>query len=130
MEKIVLDKPCTASWNGMRKTETGRFCQVCTTTVHDYSNKNSEEIAGMISDISSRKICARFNEEHVIILQKQNPQPAAKRFISLALIAVLMFFGCKTKKKTVYGAPRVVDFNEGPHKTEHTKTPGLPSERR
>jgi hypothetical protein len=117
MKKIVIDKPCSVNWNSMKKIDGGRFCEVCNREVWDYSNKSADEIAQMIENLSTINFCAKYNVEHVIVLDKRHSQTHITRYLAAFSFAILMLFGCKTKKKTVYSSGRFLD-DESPKKTE------------
>ncbi len=116
MKKIIIDKPCSVKWNSMKKIDGGRFCGVCNHEVRDYSNKSANEIAEMIEELSTQSLCAKFKTEHVIVPDGGQPQTLISRYLAVAVITVLMLFGCKSKKRTTtYGNPR---YLEDTQKTE------------
>jgi hypothetical protein len=120
MKKIIIDKPCTVKWGSMKKIDAGRFCSVCRQEVRDYSNKSAAEITEMIEELSNQKFCAKFNEDHVIVLDNNRRETPIFRYFAASIMTVLLLFGCKTKKKTVYSSPRFMSFDDSP-KTEQTR---------
>lgn len=61
--KININKPCPENWDMMSLAEKGRFCDVCSKNVHDFTMSSDEE---MISEIFKNKnICGKFNEEQL-----------------------------------------------------------------
>lgn len=121
MKQIIIDQPCKVSWKGMKKVDGGRFCDVCCHEVRDYSHKTAAEISAMSEELSTQKFCARFNREHVVVLNNDTTILPSGRILAAMLLAILMFFGCKTKKKTVYSSPRFQSLNDDPQKIEHVQ---------
>jgi hypothetical protein len=120
MKKIIIDKPCSIKWSSMKKIEGGRFCDVCDREVRDYSNKSADEIAQITERLSTINFCAKYNVEHVIVLDKGQSQSRIASYLTAFSLAILVLFGCKTKKKTVYSSGRFLD-DESPKKTEQKK---------
>lgn len=56
--QLNLAKPCSENWNNMEANEKGRFCDVCSKTVIDFTKLSNEEIIAKISK-SNQGICAR-----------------------------------------------------------------------
>lgn len=58
--KITIPRPCHENWDSMAAAEKGKFCSVCSKTVHDFSNKE------LINTFDSDKdICGRFREDQL-----------------------------------------------------------------
>lgn len=56
--KVTIPKPCHENWSTMTPEEKGRFCQVCSKSVRDFTNASDQEI---IDDLSQNpNICANF----------------------------------------------------------------------
>ena len=56
--KVTIPKPCHENWATMTPEEKGRFCQVCSRSVRDFTNASDLEI---INDLSQNpNICANF----------------------------------------------------------------------
>ncbi len=56
--KVTIPKPCHENWATMTPEEKGRFCQVCSKSVRDFTNASDLEI---INDLSQNpNICANF----------------------------------------------------------------------
>ncbi|KMQ64716.1 hypothetical protein ACM46_10775 [Chryseobacterium angstadtii] len=58
--KITIPKPCHENWEMMTPDEKGRFCSVCSKTVHDFTSASDQEIIEVFSH-SSEVICGNFN---------------------------------------------------------------------
>jgi len=56
--KVTIPKPCHENWATMTPEEKGRFCQVCSKSVRDFTNASDLEI---MNDLSQNpNICANF----------------------------------------------------------------------
>jgi len=56
--KIQISKPCHENWDAMTSNEKGRFCEVCTKTVTDFTNSSDEELYQEMK--SNSNICGNF----------------------------------------------------------------------
>ncbi|WP_160137604.1 hypothetical protein [Chryseobacterium sp. c4a] len=61
--KITIPKPCHENWNNMTPDEKGKFCTVCSKTVHDFTRFSDEELINSFD--SSENICGRFREDQL-----------------------------------------------------------------
>lgn len=55
---IRIPEPCHEDWNQMTPTEQGRFCQVCTKEVLDFTKITDEELVKKV--YNNEKLCGRF----------------------------------------------------------------------
>jgi hypothetical protein len=55
---IQIPEPCHEDWNKMTATKKGKFCQVCTKEVIDFTAKSDEEIIKLLSN--QENTCGRF----------------------------------------------------------------------
>lgn len=111
IEKIIIEKPCNASWNNMATTKDGRHCSLCNTNVIDFSNMALEDIHDYFRKRDGEKICGKFHNRHLAysnkwfaFLNKIESFFYKTKFkkVALGLIYVLLFLtGCKTKKQTM-----------------------------
>ncbi|WP_288458801.1 TonB-dependent receptor plug domain-containing protein [uncultured Chryseobacterium sp.] len=62
--KITIPKPCHENWELMTPEDKGRFCEVCSKTVRDFTNASDEEIINVFST-TSENICGNFNESQL-----------------------------------------------------------------
>lgn len=58
--KIVIENPCSQSWDAMEADTIGRFCQSCQKSVIDFSSKSDTEIKTFLKDKQGENICGRF----------------------------------------------------------------------
>jgi len=56
--KVTIPKPCHENWATMTPEEKGRFCQVCSKSVRDFTNSSDLEIMNDLSQ--NQNICANF----------------------------------------------------------------------
>jgi len=61
--KITIPKPCHENWASMTSEEKGRFCQVCSKSVRDFTNASDQEIIDDLSQNSN--ICANFRVDQL-----------------------------------------------------------------
>lgn len=57
---VQIPEPCHEDWNKMNPTEKGKFCNVCTKEVIDFSAESDEEIVTYFS--KNGNVCGRFHE--------------------------------------------------------------------
>ncbi|NOS93259.1 MAG: hypothetical protein HOP30_15170 [Cyclobacteriaceae bacterium] len=60
-QKIKITFECHQDWEQMRASGNGRFCEFCSKSVHDFSNKSKIEI----SKIGKEELCGMFLTEQV-----------------------------------------------------------------
>ncbi len=66
MQLIVrIPEPCHEDWNKMQPDEKGRFCNVCTKSVYDFSNKTDSEIISIIKENSGQQLCGHFKKSQL-----------------------------------------------------------------
>ncbi len=117
MQKAIIEikKPCRVDLNSMIPDEKGRFCNVCQTSVIDFTQKSTEEITSYFKTYKSEKTCGIFNSE---IVQTGNMPDGIisylyhkkLKFVAVLITGLLILTGCKTKKHvTSYGTPRLLD---------------------
>ncbi|WP_297984262.1 hypothetical protein [uncultured Chryseobacterium sp.] len=61
--KLSIPKPCHENWDVMPPDEKGKFCSVCSKSVHDFTCSSDEEIVAAFS--RSENVCGRFNENQL-----------------------------------------------------------------
>ncbi|HEY1045505.1 MAG TPA: hypothetical protein VGF79_03640 [Bacteroidia bacterium] len=71
--KLSIPKPCHENWDKMSAAEKGRFCDVCSKTVMDFTQMKTNEIITYISK-SNETVCGRVNTRTLMI-----PEEGAKR---------------------------------------------------
>lgn len=61
--KVTIPTPCHENWAAMTPEDKGRFCQVCSKSVRDFTNATDQEI---LNDISSNpNICGNFRVDQL-----------------------------------------------------------------
>lgn len=61
--KVTIPKPCHANWEAMTPNEKGRFCQLCSMNVRDFTNSSDMEI---IEDLSGESdTCGNFRVDQL-----------------------------------------------------------------
>lgn len=118
---IEIKKPCEVNLHSMPLDSKGRFCSVCQTTVIDFTQKSTHEIASYFQTYKSEKVCGIFKSE--IVMTDNNFDNLISylhskklRFVAVLITGVLILTGCKTKKHTgtTYGGPRFLDEKMNP----------------
>jgi len=61
--KITIPKPCHENWTIMTHEEKGRFCQVCSKSVRDFTTATDMEIMADLSE--NPNICASFRSDQL-----------------------------------------------------------------
>jgi len=61
--KITIPKPCHENWATMTPEEKGRFCQVCSKSVRDFTNATDMEIMEDLTE--NPNICASFRPDQL-----------------------------------------------------------------
>lgn len=126
---VQIPEPCHEDWNKMSTTEKGKFCQVCTKEVIDFSAKSDEEIIKLLSN--DENVCGRFqisqlNRELIADRKKRN------HWLSYAasfLVPMLVFSQGKPKigKTKLQNQPTYTSLNISSldRKTENTASQNL-----
>ncbi len=60
---VQIPKPCHENWNQMSPTEKGKFCNVCTKEVVDFTSNSDEEIIRYLSNHGN--LCGRFRSSQL-----------------------------------------------------------------
>ena len=61
--KVTIPKPCHENWAAMTPEEKGRFCQVCSKSVRDFTTATDLEIMAELSE--NPNICASFRVDQL-----------------------------------------------------------------
>lgn len=101
---ITIPEPCHESWDAMTPTEKGRFCQLCTKEVIDFTKLSDEQIIKHLN--SNGTICGRFSEKQLnkelTLTRKKHPNYFSFLFSGLFSFALL-----HTVPVVAQGKPRV-----------------------
>lgn len=75
-----IHTPCTQDWFSMEVTDTGRYCQVCSKNVIDFTNQSNADIFKTIND-SKERICGRIWENQ-LTLSKNLQNDTSQKILS------------------------------------------------
>ncbi len=78
-KSLHIAEPCHENWGNMSPTEKGKFCQVCTKEVMDFTSKSKEEIIEHIEQ-STTSICGRFHADQLDSCGPTTSATAKKKF--------------------------------------------------
>lgn len=112
MKNIQIPNPCSENWEIMSLREKGRFCEVCSKCVIDFTQKQQEEINQIFIENKNTSICGRFYS-HQLFDNKANKTDRIKnRFftyipsyfqnnrIILTVFSLILFLtGCSKQKE-------------------------------
>ncbi|KUJ50530.1 hypothetical protein [Chryseobacterium sp. JAH] len=62
---IRIDKPCSESPEKMQNIPDGKFCNLCSKKVTDFSNMTYHEISNILTESTEDKICGLFIKENL-----------------------------------------------------------------
>ena len=91
---LRLDNPCRENWDKMTPSEQGRFCDLCSKDVIDFTELSPLEIAETLKNTKGR-ICARIRENQLnmpLAILKEKPKyqiPYANVATGLMLVSAL-----------------------------------------
>lgn len=77
---IKITNPCSEKWEDMKEFSQGRFCEICSKNVFDFTEHTDEEIQNFFKNKNGAKICGRISLSSF-----------SKAGIGLVLIANLSF---------------------------------------
>lgn len=112
MKNISIPNPCSENWEMMSLQEKGRFCEVCSKCVIDFTQKQPEEINQIFIENKNTNICGRFYS-HQISNNKTNKTDQIKdtffkyipsyfqnnRIILTVFSLILFLAGCSKQKE-------------------------------
>lgn len=93
---ISVPKPCNEDWNAMTPEGVGRFCNVCTKTVTDFTGMTAVEIQTYLQLNGGQQICGRFKTEqldNIIIRIPEKVLFSQTQFRKIFLLALLVTMG-------------------------------------
>jgi hypothetical protein len=68
---LAIPKPCSQTWEQMKPTELGGFCQHCSTEVIDFTKMSTEELQRYFSHITG-EVCGRLDSSQLEQLNRLN----------------------------------------------------------
>jgi hypothetical protein len=88
--KLTIPKPCSENWDAMQDITKGKFCNLCSKQVIDFTNFTDEQIIQYFEQ--QGETCGRLTQKQIdrinLLLQKQsNDQPNLWRIFAWALSA-------------------------------------------
>lgn len=104
--KISIPEPCHEDWAKMTATEKGKFCDVCTKEVFDFTSKTDEELVKFVS--KNKSACGRFNKSQLnreVKLERKSSYSLAPFAASLLLPLTLFSNNLKNKDTTTSEKP-------------------------
>lgn len=60
MKKINIINPCPENWDNMQDTKEGKFCEVCSRCVIDFTEKTDQEIKEIIDQTKGKRVCGKI----------------------------------------------------------------------
>lgn len=113
--KLTIPKPCHEDWDKMTPNQKGRFCDLCSKTVMDFTGKTPEEIKTYLIENKGQRVCGRFKRSQLDSIVIQIPdetftyQLSFQKMFILALLLTMgtILFSCKTDKGKVQKIKKV-----------------------
>ena len=62
---VRIPEPCHEDWNKMNPDTKGKFCNSCSKSVFDFSNKTDTEIKDILLEYKDQKVCGHFKKSQV-----------------------------------------------------------------
>ena len=59
--KAIIKEPCDKKWNELHPNDRGAFCNACSKTVVDFTEKSNEEIVEYLRTSSEKNVCGRIS---------------------------------------------------------------------
>lgn len=94
---ITIPEPCHEDWNKMLPDEKGKFCNSCSKSVFDFSNKSDSEIKDILMANKDQKVCGHFKKTQINrplnITIDLNNLPSNMSITKMFTIALFITFG-------------------------------------
>jgi hypothetical protein len=75
--KIKIQNPCSEIWETMTDIPEGKFCEICSKKVWDFTEKSSEEIENIL--LENPKLCGRISGD-ILLMILMLPQVILSRY--------------------------------------------------
>jgi hypothetical protein len=62
---VRIPEPCHEEWNNMKPDAKGKFCNSCSKSVFDFSNKTDTEIRDILIEYKDQKVCGHFKKTQI-----------------------------------------------------------------
>jgi len=105
---IKIPEPCHEDWAKMTATEKGKFCNICTKEVIDFTSKNDEELVKILT--KSKNTCGRVKKSQLnreVSLERKSGQSLAPLAASMLLPLTLFSNNPKTSTDSLSEKPMV-----------------------
>ncbi|NLR91401.1 carboxypeptidase-like regulatory domain-containing protein [Flammeovirga agarivorans] len=92
---LKIDTPCKENWDNMSLNEKGRFCEICSKTLIDFTQKNGSQIIKEINN--NENLCVRLTSEQERIpfveikKNNENKLPYSNVAVGLMIVTSLSF---------------------------------------
>ncbi len=94
---IRIPEPCHEDWNTMQPDAKGKFCNLCSKSVFDFSNKTDIEIRDILIEYKDQKVCGHFKKTQIDrplnIKINLNDLPRNISATKVFVIAIFLVFG-------------------------------------
>jgi hypothetical protein len=123
---VRIPEPCHEDWNKMLPDEKGKFCNSCSKSVFDFSNKTDTQIKDILMAHKDQKVCGHFKKTQIdrplnfkIDLKDLPKNKSVTKMFTIALFISFgtLLFSCTDKFGKTVGEISIV----APDKTENTQ---------
>src|ERR1700741_493707 len=94
---IRIPEPCHEDWNPRGPDAKGKFCNSCSKSVFDFSNKTDAEVKNILMEYKDQKVCGHFKKSQVDrplnIKVNLNELPRNVSATKAFVIALFLVFG-------------------------------------
>ena len=94
---VRIPEPCHEDWNTMQPDAKGKFCNSCSKSVFDFSNKTDAEIRDILMENQNQKVCGHFKKSQIDrplnIKINLNDLPKNMSITKAFAIALFLVFG-------------------------------------
>ncbi len=115
---IPIPNPCDAAWDEMHDHGHHRFCDHCTTDVHDLSSLTQDEAMALLEARKDEHLCVRYAHHEGEVFFKDSTSPVwrlsrqlegAKALLAAAALVVpLLAAGCESETSNTDSNPEAV----------------------
>ena len=110
MKKFSIPNPCHENWESMSPQDKGRFCDVCSKCVYDFTKKSNSEISQILNENSH--VCGRLRKSQLYsknLVQKWayqfNEFISSRNYKSSVIIGfasiLLLITGCRKREACI-----------------------------
>lgn len=115
---VRIPEPCHEDWNTMQPDVKGKFCNSCSKSVFDFSNKTDIEIKDILKEHQNQKVCGHFKKSQIdrplnikidLYSLPKNISIAKAFAIALFLVFGTFLFSCTDDKGQKVGEIELVN---------------------